>query len=333
LLAVVLIFVSSSAHAQYQLITLDSNQIGKGTQPADPQSVNAWGLARGAGTPWWVANEGSGWSTLYNATGVKQGLEVEIPATPSAPIGTPTGIVFNGTGEFQVQGWPTFFLFDALDGTINAWAPGISLFHAQLVIDNSANKASYTALAVTNRPRENFLFTADIANNRIDIYDGTFKWKGSFAADPAIPANFSVFGIRDIGGRVFVSFADPSGGPGGVVDVYSENGVLLKSGFIHGAPLNQPWGFAMAPSNFGPLSNTLLVSNNTNEGTINGFNPQTGAFVGTVKNASGAVIHIDQLWAIDFGGGTAVNGPANTLYFTAGPSNNLAGQFGEIVLK
>jgi uncharacterized protein (TIGR03118 family) len=331
-----LILVSSHAVAQYQLTALDSNQVKQSTNTADPLIVNAWGLARTPGSPWWVNDNGSGWATLYNGAGVKQGLEVEIPPAPKAgPIGLPTGIVWNPsqTNEFQVQGWSTFFIFDTLDGTISAWAPGLALFDAQIAVDNSANKASYTALAVTNRARENFLFAADTANNKVDIYDGTFTWKGSFAADPAIPANFSVFGIRDIGGRVFVAFADAAGGPGGFVDVYSENGKLLKSSFIHGAPLNQPWGFAMAPANFGPLSGTLLVSNNTDTGTINAFNAQTGAFVGTVKNTSGEAIHIDQLWAIDFGGGTAANGPTNTLFFTAGPSNNVVGTFGKIEFK
>jgi uncharacterized protein (TIGR03118 family) len=237
------------------------------------------------------------------------------------------------TSEFQVQDRPTFFIFDTLDGTISAWAPGLAFFDAQIAVNNSASKASYTGLAVTNKAQENFLFAADGANNKVDIYDGTFTWKGSFAADPAIPAGFSVFGIRDLGGKVFVSFVNSSGGEGGFVDIYSEKGVLLKSSFIHGAPLNQPWGFALSPSNFGPLSNTLLVSNNTNNGTINAFNAQTGAFVGTVKNASGAVIHIDQLWAIDFGGGTAANGPTNTLFFTAGPANNVVGTFGTIVAQ
>lgn len=107
----------------------------------------------------------------------------------------------------------------------------------------------------------------------------------------------------------------------------------MKSSLISGAPLSQPWGFAAAPFNFGPLSNTLLISNNTNNGAINAFNVLTGQFVGTVKDASGRVIHIDQLWAIDFGGGTSANGAKSTLYFTAGPDNNLAGTFGEIVFK
>lgn len=334
MLGLVLVFSSSVALAQYQLTNLVSNQFGQAKHD-DPLSVNAWGLARGANTPWWVADNGNGWSTLYNGAGVKQGLEVEIPPAPGAgPIGLPTGVVWNPSqsGEFQVQDWQTFFIFDTLDGTISAWAPGLTLFDAAPTpVDNSKSGASYTALAVTNKPSGNFLFAADNANNRVDIYNGTFIHTGTFAADPAIPSGFSVFGIRDIDGKVFVSFADSSGGPGGFIDVYNEDGTLVGP-FAKGAPLNQPWGFAAAPSNFGPLSNTLLVSNNTNNGAIHAFNAK-GQFVGTIKDATGAIIQIDQLWAIDFGGGNSTNGATNKLFFTAGPHNNLAGTFGSIVPK
>jgi uncharacterized protein (TIGR03118 family) len=333
MLGLVLVFSSSVALAQYQLTNLVSNQVRQ-AQNVDPLSVNAWGLARGATSPWWVADNGSGWSTLYNGAGVKQGLEVEIPPAPGAgSIGLPTGVVFNPSksGEFQVQGWQTFFIFDTLDGTISAWAPGLTLFDAAIAVDNSKSKASYTALAVTNKPSGNFLFAADNANNRVDIYDGSFTHTGTFAPDPAIPSGFSVFGIRDINGKVFVSFASSSGGSGGFIDVYKEDGTLVGP-FAKGAPLNQPWGFAAAPSNFGPLSNTLLVSNNTNNGAIHAFNAQ-GQLVGTIKDATGAVIQIDQLWAIDFGGGNPTNGGTNRLFFTAGPHNNVVGTFGSIVFK
>jgi uncharacterized protein (TIGR03118 family) len=331
-LGLVLVLTSSTALAQYQLRNLDSNQFRQ-AEHLDPLSVNAWGLARSATSPWWIADNGSGWSTLYNAAGVKQGLEVEIPPAPGAgPIGLPTGVVWNPSKtEFQVQGWQTFFIFDTLDGTISGWAPGLTLFDTNIAVDNSKSGASYTALAVTNKPSGNFLFAADNANNRVDIYDGSFNHTGTFAPDPAIPSGFSVFGIRDIDGKVFVSFASSSGGPGGFIDVYNEDGTLVGP-FAKGAPLNQPWGFAAAPSNFGPLSNTLLVSNNTNNGTIVAFNAK-GQLVGTMKDATGAIIQIDQLWGIDFGGGNATNGGTNRLFFTAGPHNNFAGTFGSIALK
>jgi len=332
-LGLAFVFSSSTALAQYQLRNLVSNQVRQ-AEHLDPLSVNAWGLARGATTPWWVADNGSGWSTLYNAAGIKQGLEVEIPPAPgSGPIGLPTGVVWNPsqTGEFQVQGWQTFFIFDTLEGTISGWAPGLTLFDAAIAVDNSKSGASYTALAVTNKPSGNFLFAADNANNRVDIYDGGFNHTGTFAADPAIPSGFSVFGIRDINGTVYVSFADSSGGPGGFIDIYKEDGTLIGL-FAKGEPLNQPWGFAAAPSNFGPLSNTLLVSNNTNNGTIHGFNAK-GQLVGTIKDTSGVIIQIDQLWAIDFGGGNSTNGGTNRLFFTAGPHNNLVGNFGSIAFN
>jgi uncharacterized protein (TIGR03118 family) len=172
------------------------------------------------------------------------------------------------------------------------------------------------------------LFAADTANGKVDMYDGTFTFKGSFT-DPNLPAGFTPFGIQDIAGQVYVAFADSKGGPGGFIDVFSEEGVFVKP-LAAGAPLNQPWGITVAPSNFGPLSNTLLVSNNTNNGTINAFNPVSGKFIGTLRDTNNKQIHIDQIWGITFGGGTAADGARNHLFFTAGPSNNVAGTFGVI---
>jgi uncharacterized protein (TIGR03118 family) len=323
-----LAFLPNTALAQYQLTNLDSNQFNN-AKSDDPLIVNAWGLARSATSPWWLSNQGSGWSTLYDGNGVKQSLVVSVPAAAGMPVGQPTGIVVNPStsGEFAIQGHQAIFIFDSLDGTISAWAPGVNPFSAQKVIDNSANKASYTALAITNNPSGNSLFAVDNVNNVVDIYNGTFTLIGTFTPDSSIPSGFSVFGIRDINGTVFVSFAANNGGPGGFIDMYKEDGALIGT-FAKGSPLNQPWGFAVAPLNFGPLSNTMLVSNNTNTGTINAFDAK-GQFVGTLKTEGNPIV-IDQLWAIGFGGGTTKNGAANTLYFTAGPHNNLAGTFGMI---
>jgi uncharacterized protein (TIGR03118 family) len=189
----------------------------------------------------------------------------------------------------------------------------------------------FTGLAITSHPSGNLLYAADNANNIVDVYDGTFTLVNSFT-DATLPAGFAPFGIQDINGLVYVSFASTTGGSGGFIDIFQENGTLVKQ-LVQGAPLNQPWGFAVAPKNFGPLSNTLLVSNNTNGGTINAFNLENGQFVGTVKDTNGKDIVIDQLWGIDFGGGTATNGRTDQLFFTSGPHNNLAGTFGVIGLK
>jgi uncharacterized protein (TIGR03118 family) len=329
-LGLAVLFVSNAALAQYQLKNLVSNQI-KAAKFADPLQVNGWGLARSAGSPFWVSDQGSGWSTIYTGAGVKEGLVVSVPSFDGAGPGQPTGIVANGSADFQIGGWPTFFLFATLDGTISGWAPQTNRNDAIIVVNNWAAGASYTGLAVTNRASGNLLYAANLAKNVVEVYDGGFNLVNSFT-DSTLPAGYAPFGIQDIGGLVYVAFAQTNEAPGGYIDIFREDGTFVKT-LAAGAPLNQPWGFAVAPKNFGPLSNTLLVSNNTNNGTINGFNLETGQFVGTVRDTNGKNIAIDQLWGIEFGGGSASNGRTNQLFFTAGPANNLAGTFGVIGLK
>lgn len=339
--------LASSAMAQYKLANLDSNQVGWASH-TDPLIVNAWGLVHGPGSPWWITDENSGWSTLYSGTGQIQGLKVLIPTAgngPDSPTGangpgSPTGIVYNatasasGANEFQVQGSAAIFLFATLDGTISGWAPQSNLNQAILAVDNSSKKSSYTGLAITNRPSGNLLYAADNANAEVDVFDAKFNFVKSFT-DPKLPSGFAPFGIRDINGIVYVAYAAVNGSAGGFVEQFREGGTPVNPGkpLFHGLPLNQPWGIVGAPRNFGPLSNTLLVSNNTNAGTINAFDPFTGQFVGRLTDAAGQAIKIDQLWGIDFGDGLGSNSAANELFFTAGPANNLAGTFGWIVFK
>ena len=329
-LGLAVLFVSNAALAQYQLKNLVSNQI-KAAKFADPLQVNGWGLARSAGSPFWVSDQVSGWSTIYTGAGVKEGLVVSVPSFDGAGPGQPTGIVVNGSSDFQIGGANSFFLFATLDGTISGWAPQTNRNDAIIVVNNWAAGASYTGLAVTNRASGNLLYAANLAKNVVEVYDGGFNLVNSFT-DSTLPAGYAPFGIQDIGGLVYVAFAQTNEAPGGYIDIFREDGTFVKT-LAAGAPLNQPWGFAVAPKNFGPLSNTLLVSNNTNNGTINGFNLETGQFVGTVRDTNGKNIAIDQLWGIEFGGGSASNGRTNQLFFTAGPANNLAGTFGVIGLK
>jgi len=322
-----LMFASSVAQAQYKLKNLVSNQV-RAAQNTDPLLVNAWGLVYKPGGPFWISDNLSGWSTIYDGTGAKKSLDVLIPTAGGNGPGTPTGTVYNGSAQFLVEGWPSVFLFATLDGTISGWAPQSNPNAAIVAVTSSGSV--YTGLAITSSTTSPLLLAADNANNKVDIYDGSFALQGSFT-DPGIPSGFSVFGIQDIGGVVYVTFASSSGGTGGFVDVFNEQGTLVKQ-LVKGAPLDEPWGLAIAPGNFGPLSNTLLVSNNTNRGTINAFNPANGNFVGTVRD-NGRPIVINQLWGIDFGGGTANNGATNQLFFTAGPFGNVAGTFGVIELR
>lgn len=323
-----LMFLSGAALAQYQLTNLVSNQAGQ-ARHVDPLLVNGWGLVYGPGSPFWISDQGSGFSTLYTANGTKKPLNVSVPSAKGSGPGQPTGIVFNGSQDFKIQGSPAVFLFATLDGTISGWAPGVNPNAAIIVANNSNVGAVYTGLAITSNASGNFLFAADLANNKVDVFDASFNLVNSFT-DATVPPGFAPFNVQDLNGLLYVAFAAQDEGPGGYIDIYSESGAFLKR-LVQGGPLNQPWGFAAAPKKFGPLSNSLLISNNINKnGTINGFNAITGQFVGTVSDASGKPIHIDQLWGIEFGGGSPNNGATNLLFFTAGPSNNLAGTFGVI---
>lgn len=329
-LGLAMIFASSAAVAQYKLTNLSSNQV-KAAKHDDPLLVNAWGLVHAHGSPWWVSDNNSGWSTLYDGHGnLQSGLKVLIPTGGENGPGSPTGIVWNGSSEFQVQGWPSIFLFAALDGTISGWAPQSNFNAAIVAVNNSKKGSMYTGLAISNNASGNHLYAADMANNEVDMFDGSFTLVKSFT-DPSLPAGFAPFGVQDIDGAVYVTFASVSGGGGGFVEVFKEDGTPARtSPLIQGWPLDQPWGVAVAPKNFGVLSNTLLISNNTNRGTINGFNAADGQFVGRMREENGKPIVIDQLWGIAFGDGAGRNGSTNQLFFTAGPSNNVAGTFGVI---
>jgi len=326
LLGFVLVLVASSALAQYQPTFLVSDLSGK-AKHTDSLLKNPWGLAYAPGGAFWVSDEATGWSTLYNGTGVPQSLKVVIPPISGSGPGSPTGLVYNGSTEFKIDNWTSAFLFATLDGTISGWS---DFDPSTALIGVSSPSASYTGLAITSYASGNSLFAADAANNKVDIYDGNFNLVSSFT-DPAIPAGFAPFGIQDIGGQVYVAYASTSGGAGGYIDIFDENGTFVKH-FAHGKPLNQPWGFAVAPADFGPFSSALLISNNTSTGTIVGYNMTTGKLVGTMMNTGGKPLTINGIWGIEFGGGSSANGQKNELFFTAGP-NDTDGYFGAIVYK
>jgi uncharacterized protein (TIGR03118 family) len=311
--------------------------------------VNGWGLVSLPTSPYWVSDNGSGFSTLYTAAGAQVPLFVSIPAAPSAPtgtLGTPTGVVGNVSPNardftFTANGrsGQAVFIFASLDGTISAWTPAVDpinpathLSVASIAADRSSVGAVYTGLAIAvNDSKQAFLYAADdSANRRIDMFDSSFSFVKSFS-DPEIPQGFTPYGIQAINGQIWVTFTALNKAQGGFVDVFDTAGGLVKHFAVHG-PLHSPWGIAQAPANFGSMSNAILISNNTSRGRINAFNRETGDFLGPLSDATGHPIEIDQLWAIQFGQGAAANGPANQLFFTAGPSNYANGLFGTITL-
>jgi uncharacterized protein (TIGR03118 family) len=307
----------------------------------DPDLVNPFGLVHGPTSPWWVADEGAGLSTLYNGAGTKQALVVTIPPPAGSAAGTkatPTGIVSNGSSGVFLVGTspaPARFIFSTLDGTISAWGPALGT-QAALVVDNSG-KAIYTGLAIASAGGQTMLYAANHMTGKIDVFDSSFHpatVSGSFV-DMAVPAGLVVFNIQNVGGDLFVTYADPATPPAfgrglGFVDRFDANGNLLMR-LETGKWLNAPWGLAMAPANFGKFSNMLLVGN-LGSGQIAGYDPASGEFQGLLHAASGGALSIDGLWGLGFGSGVANNGPTNTLFFTAGIQNLKHGLFGTLTV-
>ena len=194
----------------------------------DPNLVNPWGLASSATSPIWVSDNRTGVSTLYNGAGkpfpVGNPLVVTIPPPDgSAPPAAPTGVVFNSTAGFG--GAP--FIFATEDGTISAWSGGTA---AVLKVDNSGSGAVYKGLALAS----NRIYASNFNSGGVDVFDSGFNpvtVPGGFI-DPNIPAGFAPFGIANLGGKLFVTYAkqdaakhDDVAGPGnGFVDVFDTDG-------------------------------------------------------------------------------------------------------------
>ena len=332
------------------------NLISNGAVPADLTDlnlVNAWGLVASPTSPWWISDNGTGETTLYNvATGM-------IPATFTVPgaggaQGNPTGIVFNGGTGFVVNNGvgspaPARFIFASEDGTLSAFkgAPIVT------VVPNAqapAHDAIYKGLAIDSATAGMFLYATDFHNGKVDIFDSSFHAvtiPGAFT-DPNLPAGFAPFGIQNIGGTIYVTYAlqdadkhDDVAGPGnGFVDAYDTSGNFIRR-VASAGELNSPWGLALAPSDFGRFSGDLLVGN-FGDGRIHAFDPNqftaTGEFeaVGLMHSIAGTPIKIDGLWALQFGHGmtaSSANGLTTTLFFTAGPNDEDDGLFGALTVS
>jgi uncharacterized protein (TIGR03118 family) len=299
--------------------------------------VNGWGLSAGPTTPWWVSNNGTNTSTLYDGTGAKQALTVAVP-------GGPTGTVFNGSAaDFPVsengKSGAARFLFATEGGMILGWSPAVDAATAIPGVDRSAQGAVYKGLATAN----DRLYATDFHNGRVDVFDASFNpvtLPGGFQ-DAKLPKGYAPFGIQALGGNIFVTYAqqdaakhdDVAGGGFGYVDEFTPDGQLMArvaSGGRKNAPPNAPWGLALAPSSFGSFSGDVLVGNFGN-GRISAYEDRGGKWVykGELRRGDGSLIAIDGLWAIAFGNGTA-SGPATSLYFAAGPAGGTHGLFGSI---
>ncbi|HYL15277.1 MAG TPA: TIGR03118 family protein [Terriglobales bacterium] len=333
--------VSANAQQYHRTdLTTDASTVSLSAANIDPSLINSWGLARGSGSPWWVADNGTGLSTLYNATGVPQALVVTIPTPDGTGTAAPTGAVFNATTAFQVAaGAKAFFLFVTEDGTISGWNPTVNLKNAVLLV-NRAGKAIYKGGAIANTASGPRFYATNFQSGRVEVFDGSFRrlrTEGDAFQLPGLGPDWAPFNIQDIGGSLVVTFAhrkpgshDEDHGPGlGFAGVFDARGKLLLR-LEHGSWFNAPWGVALAPSDFGMFTHRLLIGN-FGDGTIHAFNVMSGKHEGMMLDAStGSALVIDGLWAISFGGNATNNGSATSLFFTAGPNDEADGLLGQL---
>jgi uncharacterized protein (TIGR03118 family) len=347
--------VPASMATAFSLTNLVADMAGGTAVHVDANLVNPWGLSIPPGKPAWVANNHTETSTLYDGTGVPQPLAAPLVMTFAAGAGgttfDPTGIVFNGsTTDFIVASGAAsgaaVFIFDGEGGMLAGWSPTVSGNQAVTMYTDTGG-AVYKGLAVATENGQAFLYATDFHNNKVDVFDTHFVKQTVSAtaftfSDPGIPAGYAPFGIQAISvgamgpTQIYVTYAqqlapdnhDNANGAGlGYVDIFDTNGMLVKH-LIAGGALNAPWGLALAPADFGTLSNQLLVGN-FGDGTINGYDPVTGAFVGAVSDSGAHPIATSGLWGIAFGN-DANNQPHNTLFFAAGTNQEANGSYGRI---
>ena len=334
--------LSVATAADYIQTNLVSNLPGLAAI-TEPLLVNSWGISHSPTSPFWVSNQGTNSSTLYAVTGatnVSQVLNVNangfvgIPTTAAGPQG-PTGQVNNGnTASFRLvpsdATTSARFIFADLNGTISGWAGGLTS-----TVEVATPGAAYTGLAINSAQTRLYAASA----TAINVFDSNFSpvnLPGGFL-DPNLPAGLVPFNVQNVSGNILVTYA-PNGlaaqraatAGAGVVDVFNDDGVLLQR-LVTGSRLAAPWGLALAPGNFGPLSGSLLVGNFSFAASeINAFDPVTGAFRGTIPVNVGAGNTPGGLWALSFGSGAGNGGAANVLYFADGINGEMAGLFGAI---
>jgi uncharacterized protein (TIGR03118 family) len=346
---------SAQAHAGgFRQINLVSDQHGK-AHLTDHDLVNAWGLAASPGTnskpgsPLWVADNGSDKATLYQGMGPaavsKVGLVVHVTGA------APTGQVFNADqSAFVVKdkmghSGASTFLFDTENGTIDGWNAGVNPNGSNPsvvteVARNKGAKAVYKGLALAALHGKPFLYATNFRSGRVEAYNAKFKptrLPGGMFVDPRLPAGYGPFGIAEIKGKLYVTFAkqdktrhdDVAGRGHGFVDIFTNSGKFVRRLVTRGA-LNSPWGLALAPRGFGQFGGDLLVGNFGN-GHINVYNPVTGKHLGQLRRPSGMPIVIDGLWALMFGNGNAAK--TSELLFSAGPNDESHGLLGKIVVN
>jgi uncharacterized protein (TIGR03118 family) len=301
-------------------------------QHIDSNLVNPWGMSVSPNGTIWVSDNGTGVATLYGQDGTARSLVVTIPtAARNRGVGNPTGQVFNGTPFFQVtkngNSAPALFIFVSEDGSISGWNPTLDQTHAIVAVDNGTNRgvnrAIYKGATLGVANGHNFLYATDFHTGKVHTFDENFHQVNSNGfVDPNLPAGYAPFGIQNINGEIFVTYAlqdhqkeDDVPGPGnGFVNVFDTSGNFLRR-LISNGNLNSPWGLAL-------VEGDELWVGNFGDGFINNYDPNTGAFIETLMRADGTPLQFEGLWAL--------LPQANGVFFTAGIADEEHGLFGII---
>ena len=249
----------------------------------------------------------------------------------------------NTTSDFVISennvSAPATLIYATEDGTVAAWNPTVDPTNAILPPNALPANAVFKGIALGRSSTGNALYLTDFHNGNILMLDANFAVAKTFS-DPQLPPppigvpGFAPFGIRNIGGQLYVTYAlqqasqhdDQAGVGNGFVDVFSTDGTFIKRFASHGT-LNSPWGLALASQNFGKISNALIVGN-FGDGTINAFNASNGTFLGQLKTTTGSTLSISGLWGLEFEPNSVASAAGAKLYFTAGLNDEADGLLG-----
>src|SRR5438034_9811602 len=130
----------------------------------DADLKNPWGVSFTPSGPFWVSDNATSKSTLYDANGVKQSLIVSIPGGGGNPS-APTGQLMNPTSAFKVtkggSSAPAQFIFVGEDGGITGWNPEVDATNAVMAVDHSASGAVYKGVTLGTYLHQPRLFAAN----------------------------------------------------------------------------------------------------------------------------------------------------------------------------
>jgi uncharacterized protein (TIGR03118 family) len=358
--------IGTAASGQhYTQTNLVANSSAGGAATTDANLVNPWGMSRSSSSPWWVSDNVTGVSTLYEGNGTKAPITVTIPAAKSGAKGSPTGTIYNGskTDFLLAAGTPAHFLFSTLDGMIVGWNNSTMGPVAEV---KTTDGSAYTGMTSAMVDGHLYLYAANFTKGTVDVYDNAFHLVGRSSAghhygedaqgedrgddhngggyfsDDRMPTGYAPFNVQAIGDDIVVTYARSTAnqagdfyGPGlGYVDIYSSGGQLLTR-LEHGSWMNGPWGVALAPLDFGAFSHSLLIAqfagagSTQSSGTIAAFDLATGAFKGQLLDASGSPLAINGIWAISPGNASPSNfdsaGAPSSELYFTAGINNQAG--------